>query len=274
MVKAVARSRTMRRVFMATMLAGFLTSAFNYLYAGNDKDGTPFFEKIPEWDRRMNFIIMTPFKDSQGRPIPIKIPMPYNWALPLSMGYSFGGAVFGKLHVGQAMSQMLHSALESLTPAGGGENVGDLMTPELLRPAHELYTNTDAFNRPIHVDPSQQHAPAAYSGRKDIGGRVRTGQGWKSFAESVNDLSGGSQNKSGKLDFYPEDYRQIFDYVAGAQMREAQMAVETGQSIAKGEAPAPNRIPVVRQFLGTDYDSANRNAAFERSQALKQPWLR
>jgi hypothetical protein len=78
---------------------------YNYLVIGNDKDGVPFFDKLPEWDKRLNFIIINPFdKDEKGRPLPIKIPMPYNWAMPLAMGYAFGNMVFGSEGVRKSIS--------------------------------------------------------------------------------------------------------------------------------------------------------------------------
>jgi hypothetical protein len=135
MTKAVARSRTMRRVFMGTMLAGFLTAMFNYLVGGNDKDGVPFFDKLPEWDKRLNFIVLNPFdRDDKGRPMPEKIPMPYNWALPLAMGYAFGNMVFGSESAQKSISLITHALLESLTPFGAEHDKAVLLAPELARP--------------------------------------------------------------------------------------------------------------------------------------------
>lgn len=274
MTKAVARSKIMRRVFMGTMLAGFLTAAFNYLIGGDDKDGVPFFEKIPEWDRRLNFILLNPFdRDEKGRPVPIKIPMPYNWAFPLMLGYGMGTRVFGKEAIRKTLGMVARSGLEVLTPFGQEENMAALLAPELSRPAIYLATNEDYSGRPIHTRPEFQKGPNAESGRRDIGGRVRTGEGWKYVASSVNKATGGSRTKSGWIDFYPEDYRQIFDYVGGTQRRLGQNIYETGKSVMQGKSPDPTHVPLERVIRGTDYDAADRSIAYERSQRVKQPWL-
>ncbi len=274
MTKAVARSKIMRRVFMGTMLAGFLTAAFNYLIGGDDKDGIPFFEKLPEWDRRLNFIILNPFdKDEKGRPTPIKIPMPYNWAFPLMMGYGFGTRVFGKESIRKTLANVLHSGLEVATPFGQEQNMAAMLAPELTRPLVHIWTNQDYTGRPIHQNPDFQKGPNAESGRRDIGDRVRTGEGWKYIARSINGISGGSRTKSGALDFYPEDIRHIFDYVGGTQRRLLGNVYETGKSIGSGKAPDPTHVPLERVIRGTDYDAADRAIRFERSEHQKRPWL-
>jgi hypothetical protein len=200
--------------------------------------------------------------------------MPYNWALPLTMGYAFGGLAFGKLGAGKALTQMVHSAMEAFTPIGGGDNAANLMAPELLRTPLDLAVNEDQFGRPIHQDPDRQKAPNAYSGRPDYQGRVRTGQAWKSMAESGNDLSGGNPHKSGALDFYPEDYREIFNYIAGPQITLGSNIAATAGAIAQGQMPDPTHTPVVREFYGTDYPAAEGFKSYQRSQDNKHPWAR
>ena len=142
--KAVYRSRMMRRLNMGLLLAGFSVAAFNYLVAGNDKDGIPFFDKIPEWDRRENFIILNPFDtDAKGRPQPIKLPMMFNYALPMTLGYAFAGEMFGKLGARKLMSMAWTSLLDAFTPFAGEHNLAAAATPELARPLVHIYTNED-----------------------------------------------------------------------------------------------------------------------------------
>ncbi len=266
MIKAVARSRMMRRVFMGAMLTGFATSAFNYLVAGDDKDGTPYFDKIPEWDRRMNFIIMSPVKDGKGRPEPIKIPMPYNWAFPLMLGYAFGGFMFGKEGPRKLLGMVTHSALETFSPLGSEGNLAAEFTPSTLRPIAYVYTNEDWAGRPVHQDPAFQKRPNSSSGRKT------TGEGWKDLAQGVNTLTGGSSSKSGVMDLYPEDYREMLDQFVGTQLRLGQNVWDTAASVAKGEWPDSGKVPLGRVVFGNDYDAADRAHEYEMRDRKKHPW--
>lgn len=259
MTSAVARSRIMQGVFAGTMLAGFLTAAFNYLIGGNDTDGIPFFEKIPEWDRRLNFIILNPWdRDEHGRPTPIKIPMPYNWAFPLTLGHAFGTMVFGKEGMKKPIHMTLRSGLEVLTPMGQEENMAALLAPELTRPMVYLATNRNYANTPIHADPTFQKGPNAEAGRRN------TGEGWKQMASTVNRLTGGNAAQKGYLDFYPEDYKEILDYAVGAQRRLGANIYQTGKSIVQGQSPDPTHVPLERVVRGSNYDAADRAKFYEQ----------
>jgi hypothetical protein len=266
MTKAVARSKIMRRVFMGTMLAGFLSGLWNYLIGGDDKDGIPFFDKIPEWDRRLNFILLNPFhRDDKGRPYPIKIPMPYNWAFPLTLGHGFASMIFA--HKGErekALKMVAKSGIEVLTPFGQEENMAALPVPELMRPLVHLYTNLDYKGTPIHRDPAFQRAPNAETARRN------TGAGWSYIASAVNRATGGSRAKAGAIDVYPEDYRYLFNYFAGSQFRPAANLVE---GLSKGDLKA-TQTPFERIIYGTDYDSADRFRRAQESYKAKHPWLR
>jgi hypothetical protein len=282
MTKAVYRSKTMRRVFMGTMLAGFMAAMFNYLVGGNDKDGVPFFDKLPDWDKRLNFIIINPFdKDDKGRPIPIKIPMPYNWALPLAMGYAFGNMIFGTLGAGKAISLVTHAMMESLTPFGSEADKRAYLVPELGRPAYHVATNQQFSGAPIHVPAEQanakygrnvQRGPNAYTSWQRPTPEQQVGQGWELIARGLNNATGGNEKKAGALDLYPEDYREMLGYIVGTPIRFGQEVTGTASSLIKGEQPKSTRIPLMRVFRGADYDAADRAAAFERGRASRQPW--
>lgn len=274
MTKAVTRSKIMRRVFGSTVLAGFLAAAFNYMIGGNDKDGVPFFEKIPEWDRRLNFILLNPFhRDDKGRPVPIHIPMPYNWAFPLTIGHAMGTMVFGKEGVRKALRMVTRSALEVLTPFGQEENLAAAVTPEVFRPIVHAYTNENYNGLPIHADPDYQKGPNSWSGKRDIGGRVRTGDGWKYIAEGINAATGGSRVKSGALDFYPEDLRAMLDYGPGTQMRLAENVQRTAENAITDKPVEWAHVPIARVVLGTDYDAADRSLLYQNLDKTKRPWL-
>jgi hypothetical protein len=283
MTKAIYRSKIMRRVFMGSLLAGFLTAMYNYLVVGNDKDGVPFFDKVPEWDKRLNFIIMNPFdKDEKGRPLPIKIPMPYNWAMPLAMGYAFGNMAFGSEGVRKSISLITHAMIESLTPFGSEANKTVLLAPELSRPFLHVALNQKFTGAPVHVPAEQanarfgrnvQHGPNSETPWMRPTADQQVGEGWQMIARGVNAASGGSRTKAGALDFYPEDYKEILGYIVGTPLRFGQEVTGTASAIAKGQSPKSTNIPFARVFRGADYDAADRARGYEQSQQNRKPWL-
>jgi len=164
------------------------------------------------------------------------------------------------------MTMLGRSALETFTPLGAEENLAGVATPEALRPIVHIYTNEDWAGRKLHVDPDRQHGPNAYSPKKS------TGQGWSAIAQGVNTATGGSRSKSGLLDLYPEDYREMIDQFLGTQIRLGANAWDTAESIAKGEWPADTKVPVGRVVHGADYDAANRAHWYEQKERQWKPW--
>ena len=269
MSKAAYRSKTMRRVFMGTMLAGFLTAAFNYLVVGDDKDGIPFFDKIPrvgpplEFHRPQSLRRRTP----RAGPQPIKIPMPYNWAFPLLLGYAFGSFMFGKEGPRKLMAMMMHSALETFTPLGSEGNLAGSVrrqnccarsatsTPTRIGPAGRCTSNPDFQKHPnayyrvqVHRRRLEGHCarastppPAATRGNPacSISTRRIIGKWW------INSLA----RKSGSARTFG-----------------------TPRAVAKGKWPDANNVPLGRVVHGTDYDAANRARLYENKDRQKHPW--
>jgi hypothetical protein len=278
MGKALKRSRTMRWVFGGTVLAGFLVGMFNYLIGGNDeRDGIPFFEKIPESDRRLNMIIINPFdRDSQGRPQPFKIPMQYNWVFPLVLGYAAAEMAFGhEKGMAKIMAMVFNSALETLTPLGSEHNISALMAPEIVRPLVHVASNKDWKGSTIHADPILQKKINSESGFK------RTDENWKMAARAVNAATGGDKKKPGLVDLYPEDIREFINYAIGVQLRMGHNIAETAGAVKNaitGENPDEqvNRthIPLSRVFYGTDYDASDRARKAEAEKERRHPALR
>lgn len=273
---AVSRSKIMRGVFFGTLAMGLAASAWNYFIGGKDKDGIPFFDKIPSWERSKAFIILAPWiPDEKGRPSAIKFPFPYNWGGALSMGYGLGNFLWGSEPIKEVLKEAFLKPFVSMFSEIGEEGIGvRSLVPELLRPEYDIATNRDWAGRPIHMEETFQKGPNAYSGKKDYGGRVRTGEGWKDIAEILNDYSGGARNRSGVFDFYPEDIREVLNPFVGTQIGFGNEVYQTGKSLVEGHPVKTTTVPVGRVFFGQDYDAADRFRQFERSQKAKHPWMR
>jgi hypothetical protein len=248
---------------------------------GADDEGIPYFEKVGEWDRAKNIIILNPWHtDDKGRPMPYKWPV--LWALPglpLVFGYHLTGmalnatgAIKSEITVSEHIAGLMRSVIAAFTPFEALHNPNDLYTPELLKgPAHVMQ-NKDWLNHPIHRDPAFQKGPAAWSGKDMRAGEVRTGEGWKWIAQNMNDITGGSRVKSGYIDAFPETYRELANQPIGAQLRFFRNLWDTGSSIAKGEVPKASKIPFAKTFIGTDYDAADRARRAKRYFESRRPW--
>jgi hypothetical protein len=194
--------------------------------------------------------------------------MPYNWAFPLTIGHAMATMVFGhgKHKVKDMLAMTAKSGMEVLTPFGQEENLAAVAAPEMARPFIHAYTNKNYNGIPVHADPTFQKGPDSQSGRKT------TGDGWKYIASAMNTASGGSKHHSGYLDFYPEDYRLMFDYVLGSQRRFAENVSNSVTNAVGGKPTDYSHLPLSRVIMGTDYDAADRARRFERQREEKRPW--
>jgi hypothetical protein len=250
---ATARSRMIRRAALGMMLSGLLLGAANYLLAGKDDDGEYFFDKVPDWEKRLNLIVMTGRKDER-----LHIPMPYNWAFPMVAGYALANTIFGNKSVRKQLGMVTKSALELVTPVGQEENPIAMFAPEVVRPAIHVRTNESWNGNPVHTESKFQKGPNSMNGRDS------TGEAWKALARGVNSATGGSIASKGVVDMYPEDYRHIFDEVIGAQRRLIGGLSETVSDAKAGREFKPGGVPGLSVVYGKgDAKLHDRSAYYE-----------
>jgi hypothetical protein len=257
----------MRKVVAGVFAMGAAQALYNYLYGGNDKDGTPFFEKVPEWTRRLSMVVMSPFHDSKGRPYFGTISLPYNYAFPFTAGAAAMALALKPLGItkeptGKILHNVMHSALEALTPMAQENSLVGKFVPEVLRPGLHVAMNENFAGNPVHTkDPRKGIAHAEQGFRS-------TPEHWKTLAGAVNRVTGGSRYESGAIDFYPEDYRQVLGYTTDTLERTLVRGAHAVGAAKSGKAPDVGDIPVVRAGVGGDhaYDMADRSAYYEERQ--------
>lgn len=268
MYSAQSRSSIMRKVFLGTMALGMATGIWNYMFGGDDKDKTPFFDKIPPWTRSKSIAMYLGMSDDKGRPQPFMWPMPFNYAFPWTAGLALAGMFFGdpKKHAEQ-MAMVGKSFLSTLSEIGEEGIHWSELAPQLIRPFFDVAFNESWTGGMIHRDSLFQKGPNSQSGFPD------TPTPFKAFAKFLNSASGGNTTKAGYLDIYPEDLEYFLNAYLGGQERFGADIANIAAPLFTGAKLDPTKIPVGSIFYGTDYDKANAAAARQRAKAAKQPWL-
>ena len=75
MYKALRHTEAGKKIFFNMLAAGFSLELLNQIMSGEDEKGISHYDKIPEWKKKTNFIIMNPFNGREA----ISIPMPYGY---------------------------------------------------------------------------------------------------------------------------------------------------------------------------------------------------
>ena len=90
---------------LGVMAFGFFRDILNRILGGEDETGVPFYDKIPEYTRRQNFVLMNPLRQGTGEYF--KFPMPYGYSVFDYAGHQRG---YGYLKICQAVARLIYYA--------------------------------------------------------------------------------------------------------------------------------------------------------------------
>ena len=246
------------RVNTAQWMAGGLAlfssmlTALGYAMSDEDEDGTLFWDKIPDYVKERNLIIMRP----NGKDY-FKIPMPYGFNVFANMGTAMTEAAYGNREADEAMMFLFNSFLASFSPVSFGQSK-DLMTsigkgavPTVLKPWAEVMVNETYFGSPV----TGENLPFGVQ-KPDSELSFRSPDAVKDFFVWMNEATGGSEYKSGGLDFNPDKFWYLFEYYIGSAGQFLNRSVKVPRKIlskfSSGEDIdiEANEIPLARILYG------------------------
>ena len=213
-----------------------------------DEDGVKDYDELPRYILEHNLIFPT-FGLSEDKFI--KIPLPYGLNIATNFGRSLARASRGEYTVGQASRSIFGTAFESLSPFGGFDNFYNFASPTFADPFVSVAINEDYKGDPIFKETPQfssRPTPESYLHWSSTSTVAKT------IAESVNDLTGGDNFKSGLLDFSPDVLEFWFDYITGGAGRFVQRSLEAPFDIVdvmnedfRGDIT--QKLPFIRRVL-------------------------
>ena len=224
--------RRVQKIVAGLTSAAFVQSFVNRLIGGDDYD------KYSDWNKDNYWLFMTP----GGKAISIKVPYGYNMFKVL--GTVAEEAVFGDLTLGEAGIRMMNAANDAFNPLGGG-SLPQFISPTAFDPFVQIAENKNFFGGPIKPDQPQFGARKPDSQLSFNSVRKPS----KAFTTWLNRISGGTEKVAGAVDVSPETLDHFIDFFGGGAGKFVANTVETSTSIAKGEFPALNNVPMVRQTV-------------------------
>jgi|MDSZ01.2.fsa_nt_gb hypothetical protein len=263
---------------MATML--------NLAMSDEDKDGELFYNKIPDYEKERNLIVMV---NGKGY---IKIPLPYGYNIFNNMGVASVEAMSGHRDPLDAMMFLATSATSAFSPIsfGQSDNPGTYalkaIAPTVMKPLAEISANETYFGEKVYMEQLPFGTPRPKSEMS-----FRSPKEIQEFFTWMNEATGGSKYKSGSVDVNFDPYWYLFEYFIGGSGRflgqGGKAIYDIGQATmsavsegAKGqnvfdalnrmqEAPKPDmsltRMPLARKVYGEasryyDFDLFEENA--------------
>ena len=256
MIQALATSRKAQKIMLGVMAFGFFRDILNRILGGEDETGIPFYDKIPEYTRRQNFILMNPLKIGTGDYF--KFTMPYGYSV-----FDYAGqlmaSVMPREMLGAGMSpskaayRLSMAAIDNFNPLGGSYSIFQAISPTILTPVVDIALNIDFSGRPIMPTPNP-FDPTPPPDSQRYWNNVSPVSKW--VTEKINELTGGSKARAGAVDVSPETLDYAVEFLSGAVGKFGERLVNLpfrGMAAAKGDLPLEDlvgEIPMYRKLSG------------------------
>lgn len=201
------------------MAAGaFFIAMANRSAAGEDDDGVNWFDKVPDYVKERNIVIMKSLFGGEQDGTYWKIPLPYGYNIFNVLGDSMESAAFSDKSIANTAGRLTLATLGSFSPIGFQDSntvMGGVLknaTPTVFKPITDIALNENFFGSSIYNENFPFGTPKPDSAMA----RRSTPEGYRKVAEWLNAGTGGSEYRSGAIDINPDVMRYVADYFGGA----------------------------------------------------------
>lgn len=245
------RSKKVQAVLAGAIVAGFWLEVLNSMWSDDDDDGEKFYDKIPEFEKERNLILMI----DRGRYV--KFPLPWGYNVFPNMGRMFARMYHGDGKL-DAFGDWAWSALDAFNPVGGADNLANLLSPTVLDPIVDLELNRDFADRPIMRD-KNQFGPQEPDAQRYWGSVPPY---WKAVTDFLAEATGGDDVRPGRIDISPETLDYLQQTAFGAAGNFVRNLMSLGSKAASDDPMVEietREIPFARKVVGNKpgwYDKA------------------
>jgi hypothetical protein len=262
-----AKSPKVRKIMYGIIAFAAALEIMNRMLAGDDDDGINRYDKIPEWVKERNMIIMIPERFRTQSPDDfvehyITIPLPYGYNMLHVLGQKLGGVIdytgIGNKKEWKPLEDagaILAAALGSFNPIGTGPTPVQTISPTILSPLVQIYENVAWHGGPVRPEPSK-YDPAPEPESQQYYRSVPKHA--IALAEFMNKLGGGTKARPAPisaLDISPESIQLLEDFLTGGAGRFVTNSIELGLMLKEHEVDM-RKVPFARRFVGVTDERA------------------
>jgi len=213
-------------------LFGGMLGMINRGLSDDDEDGIPFYDKIPDYVKERNLIIMNP-RDGKNY---YKIPLPYGYSVFHNLGTTVNDVTSGSKSMMDGSLFLGNSIYSSFVPLSFGQsdnminNASRTVLPTAITPFFDILVNETYFGSPVTREQFSfgvdvPESQLSFRSPKDV----------KEFFEWMNEATGGSDVRSGAIDINPDYATYMVEYFVGGTGR---FISKSGQIVNKLAAKA------------------------------------
>ncbi|EOF6019036.1 LPD38 domain-containing protein [Salmonella enterica] len=251
--------------------AGYLLASLNRAGAGQDDDGENWYDKVPDYVKEHNIVIMKSLFGGKAGEY-WSIPLPYGYNMFYLLGSTAEGVTGGSLTASKAAGNIVGGLVGAFNPLGSEDSktlAGTLFknaAPTILRPVADLWANENFMGAPVY----QENFPGGTPKPDSTLGRRSTPEAYKAFAGWLNRISGGSQYRSGVTDINPDVMKYWIDYVSGGMGRFAGKTIDAAAKSYNGIDIPPQQIPFLGKISGKVMPYADQQKMYDHIDELRQ----
>lgn len=236
MFKTIMRNKTATATILGTSMGSLLFLAeMNRWWGGDDDDGVPHYDKVPDWVKNNNFVIMLPGGNY------VKIPMPYGYNVFNVFSQMVSQVIHGRKNATEATMEVINSAFDNFSPVGSPEAGWTTVLPTVLRPPFQVAANRGFFGQKI-LPEVPTWIKREYPDSQRYWSSVSTPAKW--LAQSLNAITGGSEVRKGLIDISPETIEHFVESYGGGLGKLFDRALNTSINITKAIASDGSEMPV------------------------------
>ncbi|EEO7206142.1 hypothetical protein G6K67_002260 [Salmonella enterica subsp. enterica serovar Rubislaw] len=251
--------------------AGYLLASLNRAGAGQDGDGENWYDKVPDYVKEHNVVIMKSLFGGKAGEY-WSIPLPYGYNMFYLLGSTAEGVTRGNMTASKAAGNIVGGMLGAFNPLGSEDSktlTGTLFknaAPTILRPVADLWANENFMGTQIY----QENFPGGTPKPESTLGRRSTPEAYKAFAGWLNRATGGSQYRSGAVDINPDVMKYWIDYVSGGMGRFAGKTIDAAAKSYNGIDIPPQQIPFLGKISGKVMPYADQQKMYNHIDELRQ----
>ncbi len=265
----VIKSKRARQLAGGIIAFAAVLAELNRVLSDDDEDDVSFYDKIPDYEKERNIILMNPW----GEPGDYwKFPLPYGYNIFHVMGTVANETVRGARSPQDGAGMLVRTFLGSFNPLGTEDSdsavnaTAKTLTPTIGKPWMQLALNEKFYGGPIY----RENFPAGTPRPDSALGMDSTAEHWKVIAEFMNDATGGSDFRPGWIDVHPESLEHFQQFLTGGAGSFLERNVKLVENIAAGNEIEARDIPLARRFYGQSYDYEDTGRFYDRYDELMQ----
>lgn len=260
LIHAAAKSPKVRKLMIATVGFAAMLDIGNRLLGGDDDDGEYLYDKVPNWVKERNLIIMLPGKAGY-----LQIPLPWGYNVFHVIGQAAGEVLTKKNNKAVDSAIRVASATwSSFNPVGGESSILQVLSPTISDPLAQWAENKDWSGRKLRPSTSS-FAPKPSS--QTYWSSVRAPSKWA--AEKLNELTGGDEVRPGKIDISPEAIDLVIDTFTGGAGKFISNLISTPIKAARGDSVETYEVPFLRRVYGKPGKQALTQEYYENMDAIR-----